>query len=91
MISNKKGQLELALMKGIILSLAILSAFFIYEVVNGETLEGDEIECKWDCSNVGWSNCIEGSMYRDISKCIPDKDDCYSSDAKPIEKIICSD
>lgn len=86
---NKKAQMELAIIKGLALALAVVGGFLIYETIEATTSSGQEIECKWDCSEVEWSPCTDGFMYRDITECKVDKKTCWESNPKPISKTKC--
>ncbi len=93
-MAGKKGQIELAVIKGLALAFVIVMGFFAYDKIKGETNDGEPIECQWKCENVGWSPCIEGFSYSNVGscnsiedcKCIPNDPDCFNSNAKP-EKV----
>jgi len=49
-------------------------------------------EEEWDCSNVEWSECVDGISTLDLSQCqsIPVSDACYTSDYLPTTEKSCS-
>ena len=87
---NKKAQMELAIIKGLIIALAVVGGFLIYETIIATTPSGTTLECKWDCSNAKWGTCLEGYSYRDVNLCIPADPRCINSEPKPPNKIKCS-
>jgi len=89
-MKQKKGQIELAVIKGLAFALGVIGFFLIYEVVTATTPDGTIVECKWDCSDAIWSSCVEGYSYRDINKCIPTEQQCWQTEPKPSSKIQCS-
>jgi len=94
---NKKAQIELALMKGIVLALVVIGSLYIIEKITGTTDDGEKIVCEWSCEDASWSECVNGMQYRDIGvcnsqqncRCVPSDDDCFRSDAKPPVKRAC--
>ena len=87
---NKKGQMEIAIIKGLILALAVVGGFLIYETIQAKTFSGQQIECKWDCSKVSWSNCIDGYSYRDLTLCKVNNPRCFESQPRPNSKANCT-
>jgi len=85
----KRGQMELAIVKGLIIALAVIGGFFIYETIQATTPDGNNIECKWDCSNAVWGTCINGYSIRDTSFCTIDNEACRVSEPKPDTKKKC--
>ena len=88
-VTLSKGQIELAFIKGLALALAVVGGFLIYETITATTPSGNTLECKWDCSNVEWTPCIEGYMKMDINQCKVNDPTCYESEPKPIHLIKC--
>lgn len=88
-MKQKKGQIELAVIKGLAIALAIVGALLAYEFISAKTPDGQAIECKWDCSNAPKSNCIDGFFYRAIGECVPNDNRCWESNPKPESKIPC--
>ena len=86
---NKKGQIEIAIMKGIAIALIILGGVLIYETITATTPEGIIIKCNWDCSNAKWTNCINGIMYRDTSLCVPKDTRCQNSNPLTPSTKLC--
>ncbi|MCX6707475.1 MAG: hypothetical protein NT001_05040 [Candidatus Woesearchaeota archaeon] len=94
---NKKSQVELAIIKGLAIAFVIITGFYIYERISGQTNEGQKIDCEWSCENIKWSECTSGFQYRDIGicsyagdcKCVPNDVGCFQSNAKPITKKSC--
>jgi len=87
---NKKAQMEIAIIKGILLALLVVSGFYAIEKISGNTNSGDPIVCEWNCEGASWSICNNGKQFRDISKCVPNDERCLRSNAKPINNRDCS-
>tara|TARA_Y100000310_G_C20294919_1_gene628902 strand:- start:244 stop:513 length:270 start_codon:yes stop_codon:yes gene_type:complete len=88
-MENKKAQVELAVIKGIAIALAIVSGFLIYETIQAVTPEGTFIKCNWDCSKAEWSPCIQGYSYRDVNLCEVNNIKCLESEPKPPNEMFC--
>jgi len=88
-MKNKKAQIDLAIIKGLALALAVIGGFLIYEIIQATTTEGKIINCKWDCSNAKWGACIDGYSYRDINLCIPKSIGCLNTEPKPPNIMAC--
>lgn len=86
---QKTAQIELAVIKGLAIALAILGVFAVYESISAKTTDGINIECRWDCSNAQQSNCVDGHVYRDISGCVPNNVKCWESEPKPSSVLNC--
>ena len=81
--------MELAIIKGLIIALALVGSFFIYETIQAKTPSGQNIECNWDCSNANWSECTEGYVFRNTSLCTVDNEKCLVSEPRPSDKKLC--
>ncbi|MEK6900563.1 MAG: hypothetical protein AABX05_05545 [Nanoarchaeota archaeon] len=88
-MNGKRGQIELAIVKGLALALVVIGGFLIYETIIAKTPEGLDIECKWDCTDADWSECFNGYSYRDINLCVPNNLVCLDSQPKPINVKNC--
>jgi len=82
--------MELAIIKGLAIALAVVGGFLIYETIIATTPSGNKIECKWDCSDVEWTSCIDGYMSMDIYQCKVNNPNCYESEPKPVHMINCN-
>ena len=55
--------------------------------------DDEEIDCgsQWDCSNVEWSDCIEGYSSRDLYECTttPTDDECWADEFVPSYEVEC--
>lgn len=86
---EKKAQIELAIIKGLVISLFIIGGFILYESVEAKMPNGDSIICNWNCQDATWGDCIDGLSYRDVSLCLPSDGKCFDSEPLPTDTMNC--